>query len=124
VSLEQVAVWNPDTIVTVEPSVAEHIRSDPSWSQIEAVRRDRVFLSPKLPYGWVDAPPSLNRLVGLQWLARLLFPGRFSDDIRDAARRFYRQFYQVDLGEAGLDTLLDGNADGGFAPFHRYHFRS
>jgi iron complex transport system substrate-binding protein len=107
VSLEQVAVWNPDTIVTVEPSVAEYIRSDPSWSQIEAVRRDRVLLSPKLPYGWIDAPPSLNRLVGLEWLARLLFPGRFSDDIRDVARRFYRQFYQVDLGEAELDKLLD-----------------
>ena len=66
VSLEQVAVWNPDTIVTVDPSVAEYIRSDPSWSQIEAVRRDRVLLSPRLPYGWIDAPPSLNRLMGLQ----------------------------------------------------------
>jgi iron complex transport system substrate-binding protein len=108
VSLEQVAAWNPETIVTVEPSVAQYIRSDPSWSQIEAVRRDRVYLSPKLPFGWVDAPPSLNRLVGLQWLARLLFPGQFSDDIRDVARRFYRQFYQVDLSQAELDKLLDG----------------
>lgn len=108
VSLEQVAAWNPETIVTVEPSVAEYIRSDPSWSQIEAVRRDRVYLSPKLPFGWIDAPPSLNRLVGLQWLARLLFPGRFSDDMRDVARHFYRQFYQVDLSQAELDKLLDG----------------
>jgi iron complex transport system substrate-binding protein len=87
--------------------VAEYIRTDPSWSQIEAVRRDRVYLSPKLPFGWIDAPPSLNRLVGLQWLGRLLFPGRFSDDIRDVARRFYRQFYQVDLSAAELDKLLD-----------------
>jgi iron complex transport system substrate-binding protein len=108
VSLEQVAVWNPDTIVTVDPSVAEYIRSDPSWSQIEAVRRDRVLLSPRLPYGWIDAPPSLNRLMGLQWLARLLFPSRFSGDTRNVARRFYRQFYQVDLGELELDRLLDG----------------
>ena len=108
VSLEQVAAWNPDTIVTVDPSVADYIRSDPSWSQIEAVRRDRVLLSPRLPYGWIDAPPSLNRLVGLQWLARLLFPGQFSGDARDVARRFYRQFYQVDLGERELDRLLDG----------------
>jgi iron complex transport system substrate-binding protein len=107
VSLEQVAVWNPDTVVTVEPSVAEYIRSDPSWSQIEAVRRDRVFVSPRLPYGWVDAPPSLNRLVGLQWLARLFIPGRFSDDVRDVARRFYREFYQVQLSEAELDRLLE-----------------
>jgi iron complex transport system substrate-binding protein len=68
--------------------------------------RSRVFLSPKLPYGWIDAPPSLNRLMGVRWLARLLFPGRFVGDIRDATRDFYHQFYQVDLSGAELDALL------------------
>lgn len=99
--------WNPDTIVTVEPNVADYIRSEPSWSQIEAVRRGRVFLSPRLPYGWVDLPPSLNRLVGLQWLVRLLYPGPFSEDIQAVARNFYRQFYQVDLSAPELARLLD-----------------
>ncbi len=108
VSLEQVVAWNPDAIVTVDPNVAEHIRADPTWSTIEAVRRGRVFLSPHFPYGWIDAPPSLNRLAGLPWLARLLFPGRFPDDIRDVARRLSRALYQVDLSEPELDTLLEG----------------
>jgi iron complex transport system substrate-binding protein len=106
VSLEQVLAWNPDTIVTVDPTVAEHIRSDPAWAPVEAVRRGRIFVSPKLPYGWVDAPPSLNRWIGLEWLARLLFPGKFSGDFRDVTREFHRQFYQVDLSEAELDTLF------------------
>lgn len=105
-SLEQVLAWNPDTIVTIDPVVAEHIRSDSAWAPIEAVRRGRVFVSPKLPYGWVDAPPSINRWIGLPWLARLLFPGKFAGDIRDVARDFYRQFYQVELSEAELDALL------------------
>src|SRR5262249_13370696 len=100
VSLEQVLAWNPDTIVTIDPAVAERIRSDSAWAPIDAVRRSRIFVSPKLPYGWVDAPPSVNRWIGLQWLARLLFPGKFSGDIRDAARDFHRQFYQVDLSAA------------------------
>jgi iron complex transport system substrate-binding protein len=47
-------------------------------------------------------------LVGLQYMARLLYPDRFSDDVRDVARGFYRQFYQVDLSEPELDKLLDG----------------
>jgi iron complex transport system substrate-binding protein len=67
-----------------------------------------VFLSPRLPYGWVDAPPSLNRLIGLEWLARLLFPGRFPGDISPIARDFYRQFYQVDLSAPELNKLLEG----------------
>jgi iron complex transport system substrate-binding protein len=108
VSLEQVVAWNPDTVVTVDPAVADYVRSDASWSQIDAVRKGRVFLSPRLPYGWVDAPPSLNRLMGVQWLARLLFPGRFPGDIRDVARDFYGRFYQVDLTGPELDKLLEG----------------
>ena len=108
VSLEQVLAWNPDTIVTVDPAVAAHIRSDSAWAPIDAVRRGRIFVSPKLPYGWIDAPPSLNRWIGLQWLARLLFAGKFPGDIRDVTRDFYRQFYQVDVSEAELDTLLPG----------------
>jgi iron complex transport system substrate-binding protein len=111
VSLEQVVAWNPDTIVTVDPAVADYIRSDPSWSQIDAVRRGRVFLSPRLPYGWVDAPPSLNRLIGLEWLARSLFPGRFSGEIRAVAHDFYHQFYQVDLNAPELDKLLEGTQE-------------
>ena len=106
VSLEQVLAWNPDTIVTVDPAVAEHIHSESAWAPIDAVRRGRIFISPKLPYGWVDAPPSVNRWIGLQWMARLLFPGKFVGDIRDVTRDFYRQFYQVDLSAAELDTLL------------------
>ncbi len=35
-----------------------------------AVRDGRVHLSPKLPFGWVDFPPSVNRLIGLWWLAQ------------------------------------------------------
>jgi len=61
-----------------------------------------------LPYGWIDAPPSLNRLIGVQWLARLLFPGQFPGDMREVARDFYRQFYQVDLSAPELDKLLEG----------------
>jgi len=29
------------------------------------VRTGRVHLAPRLPFGWVDLPPSVNRLIGL-----------------------------------------------------------
>jgi len=61
-----------------------------------------------LPYGWIDEPPSLNRLLGLQWLLRLFYPQRFNGDIRALARDFYTQFYQVELSDAQLDRLLAG----------------
>ena len=107
-SLEQVLAWNPDTIVTIDDRFLDHVKSTPGWSEVEAVRRGRIYLSPRLPYGWVDAPPSLNRLIGLQWLTQIFFADQAREDIRTMARDFYKLFYQVDLGEADLDKLFTG----------------
>jgi iron complex transport system substrate-binding protein len=89
VSIERVLAWNPDTIVTVDRNFVDALHATPGWPLTEAVRKGRVYLSPSLPFGWVDSPPSLNRMLGLQWLARLFFPDRFSDDIRAVTRDFY-----------------------------------
>jgi iron complex transport system substrate-binding protein len=45
------------------------------------VRAGRVHLSPKLPFGWVDFPPSVNRLIGLWWLAKIFYPDHFDEDM-------------------------------------------
>lgn len=110
-SLEQVLLWNPDTIVTINRDFAAQVNTNPAWANVEAVRRKRVFLGPSLPYGWVDSPPSINRLLGLQWLGRLFFPNRLAGDIRSDTRDFYQAFYHVALTDAQLDTLLDGAKD-------------
>ena len=108
VSPEQVIAWNPNTVITVDANFFASVHSTPAWSDIAAVKENRVFLSPDLPYGWIDEPPSLNRLLGLQWLLRLFYPQRFNGDMRALTRDFYKQFYQVELSDAQLDRLLAG----------------
>jgi iron complex transport system substrate-binding protein len=108
VSLEQVLAWNPDVIVTIDQTFAATVRSDPAWAGVRAVRDGRVHLSPKLPFGWVDFPPSVNRMAGLWWLAKLLYPDLFPEDIRELTRDFYSLFYQVTPTEAQLDRVLEG----------------
>src|SRR5215831_10022352 len=71
VSIEQVLLWNPDVIVTIDQDFAASVRNDPALASVKAVRDGRVHLSPKLPFGWVDFPPSVNRLIGLWWLAKI-----------------------------------------------------
>jgi iron complex transport system substrate-binding protein len=73
VSIEQVLLWNPDVIITIDQDFAATVLSDPTWAPVAAVRARRVHLSPKLPFGWVDFPPSVNRLIGLWWLGKILF---------------------------------------------------
>lgn len=112
VSIEQVIAWAPDTIITWDANFFARVHSDPVWATIPAVKDDRVFLAPRLPFGWIDAPPSINRTIGLRWVAALLYPARFPEDIRDVAKDFYRLFYQVEPSNPEFDRILAGAQPG------------
>lgn len=106
VSLEQVLAWNPDVIVTTDPGFFSRVWTDARWSGTAAVKNARVYLSPQLPFGWFDFPPGPNRLVGLLWLANVLYPNVFRDDLRAQVAEFYRIFYHQEPTRAQLDALL------------------
>ncbi|HUC66936.1 MAG TPA: iron ABC transporter substrate-binding protein [Stellaceae bacterium] len=108
VSMEQLLAWQPDVIIAIDPGFYQAVWHDPLWQSLAAVRAKRVYLAPALPFGWVDEPPAANRLIGLRWLAKLLYPARFPEDIRAEARRFYALFYQQEPSDTQLDQLLAG----------------
>ncbi len=108
ISIEQVLLWNPDVIITIDMEFAGTVRSDPVWAPVSAVRAGRVHLSPKLPFGWVDFPPSVNRLIGLWWLAKILYPELFPEDIRALTADFYQRFYHVTPTPEQIDKVLEG----------------
>ena len=35
-------------------------------------KMDTVFLIPNNPFGWLDSPPSVNRLLGVRWVSHLV----------------------------------------------------
>ena len=107
VSIEQVIVADPDTIITWDPNFYRSVWKDPLWSGITAVVERRVWLSPTAPFGWIDRPPSINRVIGLKWLAGLFYPEHFDFDLAEQTRAFYRLFYHVDLDDDELERLLE-----------------
>jgi iron complex transport system substrate-binding protein len=50
----------------------------------------------------------VNRLIGLWWLAKILYPDRFPEDLRGLSRDFYTRFYHVTPNEAQIDRVLAG----------------
>lgn len=106
VSVEQVIAFAPEVIVTWDTNFFEDVWNDPLWAGIDAVRNGRVYLSPLAPFGWIDRPPSLNRMIGLRWMAGLLYPDHWEGDLREETRAFYRDYYHVELDDVGLDRLL------------------
>jgi iron complex transport system substrate-binding protein len=109
-SLEQIIAWQPDAIVTLDRRFFDQVKSKPGWNQLRAVTDSKVYLSPGLPWGWIDAPPSLNRLIGLRWLLATFYPGQAGLDLRADTRAFYAMFYGVTPDDSQLDRLLGGGA--------------
>jgi iron complex transport system substrate-binding protein len=106
VSFEQVILWNPEVILTTDPNFWRLAWTDPRWRAVEAVSRKQVYLSPHLPFGWFDFPPGANRLLGIWWAGKLLFPEEFDIDLRAKAAEFHRLFYHREPTAAQLDALL------------------
>jgi iron complex transport system substrate-binding protein len=102
----QIADRNPDIILTANAKIAQQIRKDPAWRDIPAVAQGKVYVVPSLPFGWLGSPPGPNRLIGLEWLSSLLYPEQPQRDLGADIRAFYRDYYQVNLTDAQLQTLL------------------
>ena len=107
VSIEQVLRWNPDVVITIDPNYYALARRHPLWRELPAVKAGRIHLAPSVPFGWIDFPPSINRLIGLRWLARILYPDAFPEDLRPIVRDFYARCYHQTPTEAQLDGLLN-----------------
>lgn len=108
VSFEQVLRWDPDVIVTIDPNFHDEARKSPLWRGVRAVKSGKIHLAPNVPYGWIDFPPSVNRLIGLRWLTQVLYQELFPEDLRPLVREFYTLFYHQAPSEQQLNELLAG----------------
>jgi iron complex transport system substrate-binding protein len=68
-SIDAIRTLDPDMLVFADPAMRETIAQSEAWKTVRAVREGHVLISPSLPFGWVEEPPSVNRLVGLAWLS-------------------------------------------------------
>ena len=116
ISAEQLLAWDPDVIVVNgEPksdipgaSAADAIMNDPTYANLTAVQEGRVYGTPNAPFSWVDRPPGPNRIVGLRWLSALIYPDYIQVDVDDAVREFFSLFYHVELSDAQLEAIYNG----------------
>jgi iron complex transport system substrate-binding protein len=47
----------------------ETLKTSADWNTVRAVREGHAVVAPSQPFGWVEEPPSINRLIGLAWLS-------------------------------------------------------
>jgi len=66
-SIEAIQTLDPDIIILSDPA-AKGVLATAPWAGLRAVRGGHAYIAPSLPFGWVEEPPSINRLLGLAWL--------------------------------------------------------
>jgi len=66
-TVEAIGQLDPDIIILADPA-AKAVLATPAWTRLRAVAEGHVLIAPAVPFGWIEEPPSINRLLGLAWL--------------------------------------------------------
>ena len=106
VGLEQIIAYNPDVIVANDPQFEAMAYADPRWAGIKAVAEHKVLTVPRSPFNWIDRPPSVMRIVGIQWLANRLYAKAYAIDLRRELREFHQRYMGIDPTAEDLDRWL------------------
>jgi iron complex transport system substrate-binding protein len=108
VSMEQIISWDPDVILAGDPGFYATVRTDPLWQDITAVKTDRVYLIPRTAFCWFDRPPGINRIIGIPWTAKVLYPDLFSDmDLEGLVKEYHDLFIHVSLTDDQIREILN-----------------
>jgi iron complex transport system substrate-binding protein len=106
VTRDQIFAWNPAIVIAEQRSFYDALQRGSEWRGLGAVANKRVYLAPADPFGWIDNPPGVNRVVGLYWLTALFYPDQYQQDLRTVAREFYEKFYGTKLTDRQLEALV------------------
>jgi len=106
VTREQIFAWDPAIIIAQQPSFYTALQRDRAWRGVAAVAKKRIYLAPADPFGWIDDPPGVNRVIGLPWLSALFYPDVYQEDLRASVREFYDKFYRIKLSDKQLEALV------------------
>jgi iron complex transport system substrate-binding protein len=106
VTRDQIRAWDPAIIIAQQRSFYNALQRDRGWRGVTAVTNKRIYLAPAEPFGWIDDPAGVNRIIGLSWLTALFYPDVYQEDLRTNVREFYDNFYRIKLTDRQLEALL------------------
>lgn len=111
VSLEQLLLWDPQVIIISTDGDRHHevynsITNSSKWKNLQAVQNQQVYEIPNAPYDWINRPPSVMRLLGVKWLAGILYPDYYSIDLEKDMKQFYKDFLFYNLSDQEAKLII------------------
>ena len=106
VDMEQILNWNPDVILFAPDSIYDTVADDATWQGVTAIQNGAYYEVPMGPYNWMGFPPSVQRLLGMLWMAKVLYPEAADYDLYTEATQYFKLFYHCDLTQEQYDALV------------------
>ena len=106
VDMEQILNWNPDVILFAPDSIYDTVAGDAAWQGVTAIQNGAYYEVPMGPYNWMGFPPSVQRLLGMLWMAKVLYPEAADYDLYTEAAEYFKLFYHCDLTREQYDALV------------------
>ena len=106
VDMEQILLWNPDVILFAPGSIYADVKDRAEWQTITAIQNGAYYEVPFGPYNWMGFPPSVQRYLGMIWMAELLYPETAQYDLYSEVAAYYELFYHAQLTEEQFNALV------------------
>ena len=106
VGLEQLQAWDPEYLFFYSQDAYDNALVDPAWSGLQAVKNGNCYTIPSQPIDFCFSP-SVNRYMGIMWLAEIMYPDQFDWNIKDEVFKFYDLFYHCQMTDELYDELMN-----------------
>ena len=104
--MEQILNWNPAAVIFAPGSIYSTVADNENWQTIPAIRDGRYYEVPMGPYNWMGFPPSVQRILGMQWMAKVLYPDAADYDMYETTQTYFQLFYHCDLTAEQYAALI------------------
>lgn len=106
VSMEQLLLWDPEILIFAPDSIYDTVADDPAYAQMQAIQNGWYYEAPMGPYNWMGFPPSVQRYLGMLWMAKLLYPDAADYDLQEEVETYFQLFYHCDLTDEQYQELV------------------
>ena len=73
-------------------SIYDTVGSDAAFADLSAVKNGSYYKVPGTPWNWLNSPPTVNQVLGMQWLPRLLYPEQYDNDLHKTVAGYFKTF--------------------------------
>lgn len=90
-------------------SIYSTVADNENWQTIPAIKDGKYYEVPFGPYNWMGFPPSVQRILGMQWMAKVLYPEAADYDMYEVTQTYFQLFYHCDLTIDQYNALVDNS---------------